>query len=846
MALEVGRRLGPYQVLALLGAGGMGEVYRARDTRLDRIVALKVMAAHLAADTSRRARFEREARTISRLSHPQICALYDVGDQDGLAFLIMEYIEGQTLQDRLEQGALPLDQTLRFAAQIAEALAAAHRQGVIHRDLKPANVMLTREGLKLMDFGLAKLLTPESEETRSTATETLGLTEEGVILGTMPYMAPEQLEGKNVDARTDIFALGVVVYEMATGRRPFQGRSRASLIAAILTTDPAPLATLQPMTPPLLERVVRRCLAKDPGERWQSTSDLAAELRWFLEGGSEAGAARPIAARGKARTLLWGSLLGAALVAAGVAGLATLGRESRPLPSYEQVTFQRGTLTSARFAPDGQTIVYSAAWEGRPTELFTTRRGSIDSRALGLTRTRVVSISSSAEMLLLDDAGTLSRAPLAGGAPRALLEGVIDADWIPGGSEIAVVRSVGRSVVVEFPMGKTAYETTARIWRVRVSPRGDLLAFFEGPFVGRGSVLTLNRSGAKTRLGETGYDASGMAWSPDGKEVWFTAGEGGEALALRALSLSGKMRLLARMPAWLYLNDALPDGKMLLGVDRSMDGMVCLAPNESKERDLSWLDHSWAQALSSDGKTVLFVGRGRAGAGGQRYAIYLRNTDGSSPVRLGEGSSHGLSPDGHWVVSTQGSKDLSLLPTGAGTSRRLPAGAIVQFRQAGWVDSNHIVFSGNAEGRPIRIYVQDVETGEIRPITPEGVNLPEAGAAMPDGKHVVGRIGAKWSLYPVDGGDPHPLPSLRFSDVPIQWSADGRTLFAASYGDRPAVDVFRVELATGRRELVKTLSPPDPAGFVGMPRVVLTPDGKSYCYTYQQKLGTLFVADGLK
>jgi hypothetical protein len=379
-----------------------------------------------------------------------------------------------------------------------------------------------------------------------------------------------------------------------------------------------------------------------------------------------------------------------------------------------------------------------------------------------------------------------------------------------------------------------------------VSATGDLLAFFEGPFVGRGSVATLNRSGARTTLGETGYEASGMAWSPDGKEVWFTAGEGGEALALRAVSLSGKMRLVARMPAWLYLNDALPDGRVLLGVERSMDGMVCLPPGEAKERDLTWLDHSWVQALSSDGKTALFVGRARAGAGGQRYAIYIRNTGGSPPVRLGEGTAEGLSPDGQWVVRTSDYKEFSLLPTGAGTSRTLPKGPIVQFRQGGWLDHKHIVFSGNEEGRPVRVYVQDVETGEIRPISPEGVNLPEAGAATLDGRHVVGRSGPSWSLYPVDGGNPRALPFLRPEDFPIQWSRDGHTLFVGRSGELPAIDVSRIDIATGRREQVKTLSPPDPAGFLAMPRVVFTPDGKSYCYTYQQKLGTLFVADGLK
>src|ERR1700739_938590 len=297
MPIESGRRLGPYEILTAIGAGGMGEVYRARDTRLDRTVAIKVLPTHLADRSELRERFEREAKTIASLNHPHICTLYDVGHQDGTDYLVMEYIEGETLAERLKKGALPVEQVLRYAIEIADALDKAHRKGITHRDLKPGNIMLTKSGAKLLDFGLAKL----SQETKPATpiselpTEKGTITAQGAILGTLQYMAPEQLEGKEVDARTDIFAFGVVVYEMATGKKAFEGKSQASLIAKILETDPIPMASLQPMTPPVLDRGVRTCLAKEPDERWQAAGDLCRELKWINENGSQGGTRERIA-----------------------------------------------------------------------------------------------------------------------------------------------------------------------------------------------------------------------------------------------------------------------------------------------------------------------------------------------------------------------------------------------------------------------------------------------------------------------------------------------------------------------------------------------------------------------
>ena len=298
MAFEAGRRLGAFEILGPLGAGGMGEVYRAKDTRLDRTVALKVLPSELSANPVLRERLEREAKAISGLAHPHICTLHDVGQDDGIDYLVMEYLEGETLAERLQKGPLPLEQALQCAIEIAEALDAAHRQGVVHRDLKPGNVMLTKSGAKLLDFGLAKLREGEPSDPATSAsaipTEHRPLTEIGTILGTYPYMAPEQLEGKDTDGRADLFAFGAMLHEMVTGRRAFDGESRASLIAAIMEREPPPVSTLQPLSPPGLDHVVKTCLAKDPDDRWQSAPDVASELRWIKEAGSQAGRPAPV------------------------------------------------------------------------------------------------------------------------------------------------------------------------------------------------------------------------------------------------------------------------------------------------------------------------------------------------------------------------------------------------------------------------------------------------------------------------------------------------------------------------------------------------------------------------
>jgi len=396
MSLSPGTRLGPYEIAAQLGAGGMGEVYRARDTRLDREVAIKVLPEGFAQNEQLRARFEREAKSISSLNHPNICTLHDVGHQAGIHFLVMELLDGESLADRLGKGALPSEQVLRYGAQIAEALHHAHKHGIVHRDLKPGNVVLTKNGAKLLDFGLARTAAeapPVIQGLTSHPTQAKPLTQEGMILGTFQYMAPEQLEGQEADERTDLFALGALLYEMATGRKAFEGKSRTSLIAAIVASQPPPLSSIQPMTPPALEHVVRKCLEKSPDDRWQSAHDVAGELRWILEAGSQAGVAAPAAARRRSQwRIVWGLagvLMAAALAAAWVAGFQLrpasdnfVTRSAIPAPDgkhFDLGVEHSGALT---VSPDGRYLTFTLGFPGGDDMLWLRPLDSLTARPL--------------------------------------------------------------------------------------------------------------------------------------------------------------------------------------------------------------------------------------------------------------------------------------------------------------------------------------------------------------------------------------------------------------------------------------------------------------------------------
>jgi eukaryotic-like serine/threonine-protein kinase len=431
MTLSAGTRLGPYELLAPVGAGGMGEVYRAKDTRLERTVAVKVLPAHLSSSPESRQRFEREAKTISQLSHPHICALYDVGNQDGVEFLVMEFLEGETLSDRLLKGALPFEQVLRFGIEIADALDKAHRQGIAHRDLKPGNVMLTKSGVKLLDFGLAKAVAPAGARSGASLTALptqtgRDLTAAGTILGTFQYMAPEQLEGRDADGRTDIFAFGAVLYEMATGKKAFSGRSQASLISSIMSSEPQPVSAVAPLTPPAFDRVVRTCVAKDPEDRWQTAHDIAVQLKWVAEGSPAGIVARPAAPRRE--RLAWGAFAVAA-IAALVLGVLLSRQRREPSrifrssilpPENTRFEFRGSPMV---ISPDGRQVAFVAQPREGARQLWLRAFDAVEARPLAGTEEATRPFwSPDSRFLGFFAGGKLKKIAVSGGSSQTLCD----------------------------------------------------------------------------------------------------------------------------------------------------------------------------------------------------------------------------------------------------------------------------------------------------------------------------------------------------------------------------------------------------------------------------------------
>jgi eukaryotic-like serine/threonine-protein kinase len=860
MPLTTGTRLGPYEILAPLGAGGMGEVYRARDPRLGREVAIKVLPASFSTDVDRLRRFEQEARAAGILNHPNITAVLDIGEHEGAPYVVQELLEGETLRQALAGGRLSPRKAIEHAIQIAHGLAAAHEKGIVHRDLKPENVFVTKDGrLKILDFGLAKLThAEEGSQATNLPTATAG-TEPGVVLGTLGYMSPEQVRGRPADARSDIFSFGAILSEMLSGQRAFRGDSAADTMSAILREDPRDLSVTNQNVPPGLERIVRHCLEKNPEQRFHSAHDVAFALE-AISGISAVGSVPPSRTSTRDRSRALRLAIGAVVVAAALAAgfLARDATRKQAHPSFKRLTFRRGTIWTARFAPDGQTVVYSAAWENNPIEVFLTRPESPESRPLGLKNASLFGVSPAGELAVMLDArttasgyerfGTMARVSLAGGSPRSVLENVRYADWTPDGQSIMVERLVGEKHRIELPPGKVLYETTSSIDTPRVSPRGNAVAFFEGGApTGQAHILikVVDFSG-KSKTVAAMSDWWNLAWSPDGKEIWYSAPEPGSITeSLQAVTLSGKRRLLMRFPGTLEFHDVSRDGRVLLARVSLRSEVVGLAPGESKERELSWLDGSRPSDLSRDGKTLLFAVGGEGG--GPNQSVYIRKTDGSPATLIGEGTAQSLSPDGRWVLATTSiaPPQLVLLPTGPGAPRVLKFDGVSG--EAGGVFSPDGKRLFLQDGQPPRLFVTSVEGGKPRPLTPRGFRIAPFGTPIsPDGSLLaVLDADGKVFLWPTEGGIPKPVSNVERGEFPIQWSADGRFLFTHRAGELPA-KVWRLELATGRKELVRELSPVDPAGVTSIENILLTPDGRSYVYGYRHNLSDLYVVEGLK
>jgi len=863
MALSSGAKLGPYAILSPLGEGGMGEVYRARDMRLGRDVAIKVLPAAYSADLERLRRFEQEARATSLLNHPNILTIYDIGSASGAPFVVSELLEGETLREKLRTGRLSTRKAIEYAVQVCHGLAAAHGKGIVHRDLKPENLFITKDArVKILDFGLAKLTAPEEAVIGATSAPTAALnTETGVVLGTVGYMSPEQVRGQAADVRSDLFAFGAVLYEMLCGKPAFNGDTAADTMTAILKEDPPDLSHLNNQVSSALDRAVRRCLEKDPEERFQSARDLGFTLE-ALSGTSSAEtviANEPPQHRWTQHIAL---VLTFTLLAIAVFLLAR--RWFVPASvlntTYHPLTFRRGTLFNARFAPDGETVVYAAAWDGNPSRLYMTRPDSPESRPMELTGGNVLAISTSGEMAVSMGCasyyigycgGTLARMPLSGGGPRELLDQVSSADWSPDGKELAVVHEAGGHRRVEFPVGNVIYDTTEGISSLRVSPDGDMVSMAVHPAYlnDQGSVLILDRRGNRKATAGPWNSIEGVSWSPDGNEVWFAASvpNGAWADELHGLSPSGKQRLLLRLPGITRMHDVSRDGRVLISKENWRSALFFRGPADSAERDISWLDYSNIDDMSHDGSFVVFSEAGEAP--GASIDAYLRKTDGSPAIRLGPGITAALSPDQKWVLTVADSPNrLELLPTGAGETKTLREDELNDFADPGWFpDSKRVVFAGRQSGQRWRMYAQELTGGKPVPITPE-IRTPgpyEVEPLSPDGKFVWARdFDEKGWLYPVDGSAPRPLPITQ-ADIWVNWGPDSGSSYVLRK-DGGSLKAYHINLKSGERQLAKELIAQDRIGGTDILGMRITPDGKSYAYSHETALSQLFLVTGLK
>jgi hypothetical protein len=823
----------------------MGQVYRARDSRLQRDVAVKVLHRSMALTPEHADRLGREARAAGSLNHPNIIAVFDVGSDGRMPYIVTELLEGESLRTRLGRGALPYRKAIEYGIELAEALGAAHEKGIWHRDVKPGNVFITTDGrVKLLDFGLVKLKPRDApvgdEDSTSVVTA-------GGVHGTHGYMSPEQILGETLDHRVDIFALGAVLFELLAGAPAFRRKTAMETTKAVLNEEPADLLAGRAKVPPAAVAVVRRCLEKNREERFQSARDLAFHLQQLhdIEIAANPAEAAP---RSPWRPAIWAAL-GAGVVALAAGLLAAALRPA--VPVFEQLTFRRVRIGGARYASQDGAVVYSESRDGRPPDVWWLSGGDSQPRDLGRAGADVfaahggkLALSVRGRFTIGDRfVGTLAEAPMGEGLPHELAENVDDADWDPSGSKLAIVKwatgSVGGDSRLEYPPGTVLYSTPGSLRYPRFSRDGQRIAFLVDP-TGRaagGKVAMVDLAGHFTALTDDWPSAHGVAWSARGEEVWFAAGPSRADRSLRAVDLRGRQRVVLPAPVSMTLRDIASDGSVLLSRDEERSAILGVPPGETTERDLSWFDTSGLADVSDDGRLMLFS---------DRFGVYLRHTDGSAPILLGlkDGFADDISVDGTKVLATTAMGDrLVVLPAGLGDPVPLPADDIKSYRGALWLpDGQRVLFNGLQPGKSLRSFVQDLGGARPRALTSENT---WATSISPDGQTAacIGPEGI--SLWPVEGGPPRALASSRPGERPVAWSGDGRSVWVFRRAEVPA-SVFELDVATGARRPWKKLQPPDPSGVYSIDNFKVTPDGRAYFYSYRRVLSQLYAVKGLK
>jgi serine/threonine protein kinase len=848
-----GRIIGHYRVLEKIGSGAMGEVFRARDERLSRDVAVKAIRPTSSSNPDHLRRFETEARSAAALNHPNIVAIYDVGLDNGSPYIVCELLEGQTLRERLAKAALPLRTAIDYALQITQGLIAAHDRRITHRDLKPENLFITNDGrVKILDFGVAKLQSALDDHSRP-AQDLTTITKSGVIIGTVAYMSPEQLRGKPVDARSDIFSMGAILYEMVSGSRPFRGETDVDTITAVLREYPPEIDLEQAGIPISFRQIIRHCLEKEPEKRFQSARDLAFALETLSE--TSVGRARLRSPSLWTKIVPW--------VAAGIfliASLFLLGKVSQQspgFPRYSRVTFEQGTIYSARFGPEFHSIVYGAAWNGRPLQLFSTVGDSLLGQSLNLSDAHLLAISKTGELAvalhgahtahLVVENGMLARSPLAGGSPREVLEDVRWADWDSKG-ELAVVHHADGRDRIEYPIGHVLYQSDGWISHIRFSSKDDWIAFIDHPTLwdDRGHISALDLTGNVRKLSKEWDSADGLAWSSDGKEIWFTAAESGYTRGILAIDAKGQTRTVFRIPAGLTLQDIAPDGRVLVSFNVERLSMATTS-HDGKAADISWHDWNVAKDISQDGGSVLFEDASEAAP--TNYSVAIRKIDGALPAVLGEGSAGGLSPDGKWAIGiiTGNPGRITLYPIGSGQPRNIPVKGLERIDNGTshfLANGKQITINAIAPGHAVRCYLVDLDSGKTTPITPEGVT---GGLVSPNGRYVIANAesGSTPSVYEIATGVSHPLPGVAPRFIPLRWSEDESIIYGY-YPSQVPTQIYKLNIVSGEKSPIQELRPEALTGVVSIAPIVLTRDGSRFAYSYYQVSSVLYVVSGLR